>query len=42
MKARMREAIAQGHEGIVIKKLNSVYLIGRDGPIATENWRKVK
>lgn len=38
----MQEAIAHGHEGIVIKKLNSPYLLGQDAPIATENWRKVK
>ncbi len=42
IKASMQEAIAHGHEGIVIKKLNSPYLIGKDAPIATENWRKVK
>lgn len=32
----------KGHEGIVIKKLNSPYLIGKESPVATHNWRKIK
>ena len=34
--------IKQGSEGIVIKKLNSPYLIGKESPIATQWWRKIK
>ncbi len=34
--------VKKGHEGIVIKKLNSTYLIGRESPIATQWWRKIK
>ncbi len=38
----LRLAVAQGHEGIVIKRRGSVYEVGREAPIATVNWRKVK
>jgi ATP-dependent DNA ligase len=31
-----------GHEGIVIKKLDSPYLVGKECPIATQWWRKIK
>ena len=34
--------VRNGHEGIVIKKLDSTYLIGKESPIATEWWRKIK
>lgn len=34
--------IRKGHEGIVVKKLNSKYLIGKQCPIATQWWRKIK
>jgi ATP-dependent DNA ligase len=34
--------VRKGHEGIVVKKLDSPYLIGRDAPIATQYWRKIK
>lgn len=36
------EVQEKGSEGIVIKKLNSPYLIGKESPIATQNWRKIK
>ncbi len=38
----VREALAGGHEGVVIKEYGSVYEVGRDGPVATAHWRKVK
>ncbi len=37
-----RKTVAKGHEGIVIKKLDSPYFIGKEAPIATHYWRKVK
>ncbi|MCS7250017.1 MAG: hypothetical protein N2323_03695 [candidate division WOR-3 bacterium] len=36
------EAIREGNEGIIIKNLSSYYQISKDGPIATESWRKIK
>jgi len=38
----LKEAIMNNHEGIVIKELNSPYVIGEDSPMATVNWRKIK
>lgn len=29
-------------EGIILKNKNSIYEIGKEGPIATEFWRKIK
>uniref|UniRef100_A0A7C3UQE8 ATP-dependent DNA ligase family profile domain-containing protein n=1 Tax=candidate division WOR-3 bacterium TaxID=2052148 RepID=A0A7C3UQE8_UNCW3 len=29
-------------EGIILKKSSSLYLIGKEGPLATENWRKIR
>ncbi|MGB9607772.1 MAG: hypothetical protein ACPL7E_04460 [bacterium] len=40
--SHLKEALTQGHEGIVIKELSSLYLVGKDAPIATEYWRKLK
>ena len=34
--------IKSGGEGLVLKYLESTYEVGRDGPIATQYWRKVK
>ncbi len=42
IKRNFNAAISNGSEGIVIKKLNSPYLIGKDAPIATHYWRKIK
>lgn len=36
------DAIALGHEGIVVKKFDSPYIIGAEAPIATHFWRKIK
>jgi len=34
--------VKKGHEGIIIKKLSSPYLIGKESPVATHWWRKIK
>ncbi|MDZ7374191.1 MAG: hypothetical protein ONB23_09500 [candidate division KSB1 bacterium] len=38
----LQAALGEGHEGIVIKRRGSVYEVGREAPVATVNWRKVK
>lgn len=38
----LRESIISGNEGIVIKEINSRYIVGKDGPIATLYWKKIK
>jgi len=40
--AHLKEAVEGGNEGIVLKKLASPYLVGKEAPLATENWRKLK
>jgi len=40
--SHLREAVERGQEGIVLKELNSLYIVGREAPIATEYWRKLK
>jgi len=42
LKRNYASEVKKGHEGIVIKKLNSPYLIGKESPLATQNWRKIK
>lgn len=42
IKKNYREEVKKGNEGIIIKKLDSPYLIGKQAPIATHYWRKVK
>jgi len=37
-----KKAIEKGYEGIILKKLNSPYLISNQAPIATHYWRKLK
>lgn len=39
---QLKNSIASNHEGIVIKELNSKYKLSKDGPVATEFWRKIK
>lgn len=34
--------LRNGHEGMVVKLLSSPYEVGRDSPLATQNWRKIK
>jgi len=38
----LRETLKMGFEGIVIKNLDSPYLISKSAPIATHHWRKIK
>jgi len=38
----LKNAIKQNHEGIVVKKLKSLYIISKDAPTATADWRKIK
>ena len=42
LEEHLRDAIKKGFEGIVIKELNSPYIIGKDSPMATQYWRKIK
>lgn len=35
-------SLKEGHEGIVIKEINSPYIPGKDAPVATQFWRKIK
>jgi ATP-dependent DNA ligase len=35
-------SLNEGHEGVVMKKVNSLYIICDEGPVATEGWRKLK
>ena len=42
VKSNYSSEMKKGHEGIVIKKLNSPYLVGKEAPIATHWWRKIK
>jgi len=38
----LEEALLKGMEGIIVKKIDSPYTLCKEGPIATENWRKIK
>lgn len=38
----LRESISLGNEGIVIKEINSKYIVGKDSPIVTLYWKKIK
>jgi ATP-dependent DNA ligase len=42
VKSDYSSEMKKGHEGIVIKKLDSPYLLGKEAPIATQWWRKIK
>ena len=42
IKRNYMSEVKKGREGIVIKKLNSPYSVGKESPIATQYWRKVK
>jgi ATP-dependent DNA ligase len=42
MNDALQTAIKEGHEGIIIKKIDSVYDVGEHAPLATINWRKIK
>lgn len=38
----LKKAKENNWEGIILKNKNSTYEIGKEGPIATEFWRKIK
>ncbi len=38
----LEKAKENNWEGIILKNKNSIYEIGKEGPIATEFWRKIK
>lgn len=38
----LTDAINLGYEGIIVKKIDSPYIIGSGAPVATHFWRKVK
>jgi hypothetical protein len=42
LEEHLKECIKKGFEGIVIKELQSQYSIGKDSPMATQYWRKIK
>lgn len=42
MSNHLKDAINLGHEGIVVKRIDSPYSIGTQAPIATHLWRKIK
>lgn len=42
IKENYTREVKRGHEGIVIKESASPYLIGKEAPIATHYWRKIK
>ncbi|MEO0091851.1 MAG: hypothetical protein ABIK61_03970 [candidate division WOR-3 bacterium] len=39
---KIESKVISKQEGVVLKELNSKYQIGKDGPLATLNWRKLK
>jgi len=39
---KLEQKIKQEHEGVVLKNLTSKYSIGKDAPLATMDWRKIK
>ncbi|MCX7995386.1 MAG: hypothetical protein N3A65_06410 [candidate division WOR-3 bacterium] len=42
IKRDFQRMVKKGAEGIIIKSIDSPYWIGKDGPIATHYWRKIK
>lgn len=42
LKKEVVDFVKKGYEGIVIKRLDSSYRIGKGAPEATHNWRKIK
>lgn len=42
LKKSLKDALEKGYEGIILKNLNSPYLISLQAPIATQYWKKVK
>lgn len=42
LKNNLKKALKKGYEGIILKNLNSPYLISTQASIATHHWRKLK
>ena len=42
LKRHYMSEVKKGNEGIIIKKYDSPYMIGKESPIATHWWRKIK
>jgi len=42
LRGDLSKLLRNGHEGMVVKLLSSPYEAGRDSPLATQNWRKIK
>lgn len=42
IKEDYKRVVKSGSEGIVIKKIDAPYLVGKESPIATHYWRKIK
>jgi bifunctional non-homologous end joining protein LigD len=42
IKKHLLEMANKKHEGIVLKKLSSLYILSTSAPIATEYWRKIR
>jgi len=42
MEEHSAQEISKGHEGIIVKRVASRYIIGPQAPIATQHWRKIK
>lgn len=42
IKEDFRKALSKNSEGMVIKKLDSFYMVGENAPIASLYWRKIK
>jgi ATP-dependent DNA ligase len=42
IKEHFEKVRKEGHEGLVIKALDSKYQVGKEAPIATLDWRKIK
>lgn len=38
----LEKAFRKGYEGIILKEMDSLYPLGKDGPLATHHWRKIK
>ena len=38
----LKKNLEKGYEGIVLKNLDSPYIISKEAPIATHHWRKMK
>lgn len=42
LEENLKECVEKGFEGIVIKELKSLYVAGKDSPMTTQYWRKIK